>query len=527
MAGGKLSARQKMINLMYLVFIAMMALNMSREALTAFAMMDKKFVESNIDAEAQNENLLQQLDQKAEDEPLRFKEQQERAQQIAALSNDFDNYLETLKASVIEPYEKLRDENENLPYEQMDKAEVIDYEWFVKDKYSEKGEEIVTKINNFRESFEELLGNDASFTFLKEKLEDRFNTNPVTDAEGHEKDYLDYHYKGLPAVSAMAKISMMQNDVRQVEQEAYNLFLGNSFKEAASLTNYRAMVFTDKSVYFENEAITGSVVLARYDNKTRPTKVVVNGQSVDLNNPNAFKNGQVQINTRAGRIGEHKFVGQFTFLENGESIPVDIEDSNYVVVPRPNSATIAADRMNVVYLNIDNPISVSFAGVPSDKVSATTSRGDLTKVSDGKYILRPTVGQGNIVITATGTLPDGSTVTDTQEFRPKVVPRPTGTIRNANLAEGPAENLKISTVGAMFEDFEFDVQVNVTEFTIIFPRGLGSETIKGSNRLSQQAQRKVDQLKPGDNVIFSGIKTSLKGVNIPSRDATNATYTIQ
>src|SRR5690606_3087268 len=263
-----------------------------------------------------------------------------------------------------------------------------------------------------------------------------------------------------------------------------NLFLGNSFKEAASLTNYRAMVFTDKSVYFENEAITGSVVLARYDNKTRPTKVVVNGQSVDLNNPNAFKNGQVQINTRAGRIGEHKFVGQFTFLENGESIPVDIEDSNYVVVPRPNSATIAADRMNVVYLNIDNPISVSFAGVPSDKVSATTSRGDLTKVSDGKYILRPTVGQGNIVITATGTLPDGSTVTDTQEFRPKVVPRPTGTIRNANLAEGPAENLKISTVGAMFEDFEFDVQVNVTEFTIIFPRGLGSETIKGSNRLS-------------------------------------------
>src|SRR5690606_21764849 len=252
----------------------------------------------------------------------------------------------------------------------------------------------------------------------------------------------------------------------------------------------------------------GKVVLGRYDKATVPTEVVVNGAKVNLSNANAFKDGQVQINTRAGRVGEHKFSGHFTFLEEGEPVKVDILNSNYVVVPRPNSATIAADRMNVVYVAIDNPISASFAGVPSDKVRVTTSRGTLTKVSDGKYTLKPTAGRENIIITAEATLPDGSTTRDQQEFRVKMVPRPTGTIRGSNEARGPVENLKISSVGAMFEDFDFEVDVNVTEFTINFPRGLGSETIKGSNRLSAQAQRKVDQLKSGDIVIISGIKTS-------------------
>src|SRR5690606_36730128 len=156
MAGGKLSARQKMINLMYLVFIAMMALNMSREALTAFAMMSDKFVESNKYAEAQNVNLLGQLSIKAEDEALRYSEPYQKAQQISALSNEFNDYLETLKGSVTEHFEKHRDENGHLPYEQIDKSQVIDYGSFVKDQSSEKREEIITKINTYRDSFKEI-----------------------------------------------------------------------------------------------------------------------------------------------------------------------------------------------------------------------------------------------------------------------------------------------------------------------------------------------------------------------------------
>ncbi len=527
MAGGKLTARQKMINLMYLVFIAMMALNMSREALTAFAMMSDKFERSNEYAEAQNEALLTQLSMKAEEESLRFGPLNDKATQISALSNDFNAYLQTLKQSVVEPFEKDRDENGDLPYEQMDKSKIINYEWFNKEQYSEKGEEIVAKINDYREKFLAIIGDEEqSYRFLRDNLNERFNTNDVETSAGVAMPYLEYHYKGLPAVSAMAKISSMQNDVRQVEQEAYNLFLGNSYKQAASLSNYKAMVFTDKSVYFEGETITGSVVLARYDNKTVPTKVVVNGQNIDLKNDNVFKNGQVQINTRAGNVGEHKFSGQFTFLEDGNPIPVDILDSNYVVVPRPKTATIAADRMNVVYMGLENPISASFAGISSDKVTVTTSSGSLRKTGNGKYVLTPAATR-EVVITATGTLPDGTTVKDQQMFRVKPVPKPFGKIRGTEAASGPVENLKISTISAQFDDFEFDVSLQVTEYTIIFPRSLGSEVVRGSTRLSETAKRKADQLKPGDIVRITGIKTKISGVDMRTKDAADATYTIQ
>ena len=73
MAGGKLTPRQKMINLMYLVFIAMLALNMSKEVLTAFGLMNEKFEGVNKFSEEYNKSLLGTLEQKAEDEPARFK----------------------------------------------------------------------------------------------------------------------------------------------------------------------------------------------------------------------------------------------------------------------------------------------------------------------------------------------------------------------------------------------------------------------------------------------------------------------
>ena len=525
MAGGKLTPRQKMINLMYLVFIAMMALNMSKEVLSAFGLMNEKFEKTNESAKLVNENLLTGLQGRAEDDPTRYKDPYAKAQEISKLSNEFFTYLGTLKTSIVEKV-KLTEDNK-LPYEQMDKGEVIDLAWFNGDNYSDKGNEIIKKFNDYRENVKKAIGDDTSYRFLKENLDEKFNTDDVKPSQAGTKPrpYLEYHYKGFPAIASLAKLSALQNDVREIEQEAYNLFLGNSLKQAASMKNYQAMVITDKSVYFAGEPIKGKVVLGRYDKSTVPTEVVVNGAKINLSNANAFADGQVQLNMTAGSLGEHKFTGHFTFMEEGAPVKVDILNSNYVVVARPNSATIAADKMNVVYMGLDNPISASFSGVPSDKVSVTASSGSLSKVGDGKYILKPAAGR-EVVITATGTLPDGKAVSDKKVFRIKPVPKPFGTIRGEYAAKGPASNLKIVTIGAKFDDFEFEANLQVTEFTIIFPNGLGSDVIQGT-RLTDAAQRKADRLKPGDIVRITGIKTKLTGVNLQIKQAADATFTIQ
>ena len=130
MAGGKLTPRQKMINLMYLVFIAMMALNMSKEVLSAFGLMNEKFEATNQAAVLTNETLLENLAERASDDPTRYKEPYDKAKAINEISKEFYNYIGTLKASITEKI-VLDEKTKKLPYEQMDKGDVVDSGWFL------------------------------------------------------------------------------------------------------------------------------------------------------------------------------------------------------------------------------------------------------------------------------------------------------------------------------------------------------------------------------------------------------------
>jgi len=521
MAGGKQTPRQKMINLMYLVFIAMMALNMSKEVLTAFGLMNEKFESANTTAGETNKVLFDGLAMKAKDEPARYTEPYQMAQKVQKLSNEFYAFIEELKTEATKGFNN-DPETKKLPYEQMDKGQGIDYGWFEGDGLTTRGKAIMERFQKYREDFKAIVKGDTKYKFLLEHVDEKFSTNDVKNKDGQEIPYLDYHFKGYPAVASLAYLSSLQSDVRVLEHEAYNLFLGNSLKQAASMKNYKAMVITDKAVYYQGEQIKYKVVLGRYDESTVPTSVVVNGASIPQSR---IKAGQVESTSVASGLGEHKFTGKFTFMEDGVAIPVNIENSNYVVVSRPSSATISADRMNVVYIGLDNPISITVEGITSDKVSATATNGTLKKIGNGKYMLTPSIGK-EVVITATGTMPDGKAITSKQVFRIKPIPRPRGTIRGEFDAKGPASNLANVSIGAKMEDFEFDVNLRVTQFTIVFP-GLGSEVVNGTT-LSASAQSKAQRLRTGDVVRIVNIKARLEGApGVVIKDPTNATFTIQ
>jgi len=521
MAGGKQTPRQKMINLMYLVFIAMMALNMSKEVLTAFGLMNEKFEDANTTAQGTNEFLLTALAGKAEDEPARYTEPYEKALKVQKLTTEFYNYIGSLKGDATKGFTNDPETNK-LPYEQMDKGQEIDYGWFEKDGLSAKGKEIIARFEKYRNDFKAIIGNDVTYKFLLENIDKKFNTNPVKNKDKQDVEYLDYHFKGYPAVASMAYLSSLQNDAKVLEREAYDLFLGNSLKQAASMKNYQAMVIPDKAVYYQGEAIKYKVVLGRYDNSTVPTSVVVNGSTIPQSR---IKAGQVEGTSVASGLGEHKFTGKFTFMEDGKPVVVDILNSNYVVVSRPSSATISADKMNVVYAGLDNPISVTVEGITSDKVTASASNGVLKKIGNGKFVLTPGMGK-EVVITATGTMPDGKAISSKQVFRVKTIPRPRGTIRGTPEAKGSANNLAISDIGAMLEDFDFDVKLRVTEYTIVYP-GMASDRVTGGGKLPESAKSKIERLRPGDRVIITNMKVKMDGVNLPIKDATPATFTIQ
>ncbi len=128
MAGGKLTPRQKMINLMYLVFIAMLALNMSKEVLSAFGILNNKIIESNSITDLRNDSSFQQLAQKAQEQPLQFGDKKAKVEKIRAVSKEFSTYIENLKTEFTK--ELVRDADGNLPFEAMDKGDKVDEKLF-------------------------------------------------------------------------------------------------------------------------------------------------------------------------------------------------------------------------------------------------------------------------------------------------------------------------------------------------------------------------------------------------------------
>jgi gliding motility-associated protein GldM len=510
MAGGKLTPRQKMINLMYLVFIAMLALNMSKEVLSAFGNFNDKFDESNKLTEQSNSTLLSALNTKATDEPAKYAEPARKAKEVSKISKDFVSFLETVKAEVTEGIE-VDEKTGKLPFETMDRS-TIDEKWFQGDGYSPRGKEIVSRIDKYVADIKKVLGNDVKYIPFIKEIEKKFSTADIANREGVKVKYLDYKTKGFPAVSTLTYVTAMQNDVKNTEAGAYNLFLGNALQSAASMKNFQAIVVLEKNAYFQGETVKGKVVLGRYDANTVPTS---------FNGPGKIENGQAVISTTAGSIGEQKISGKFGFLEDGKEIPLSFEGT-YVVVPRPNQAIISADKMNVVYRGVPNPISISVPGIASNKVNA--SAPGMSKVGDGKFMLKPGSGS-EVKINVTATMPDGKAMSSAQVFRIKGLPAPTGKVGGSEKNSGPKNNLEVCTVTATMEDFDFPVNVNVTQFNIKVP---GQPTIVVSgNKMDSRARAAIAKASRGDIVIISEIKASFQGIDQVAKRVSPCTYEIK
>jgi gliding motility-associated protein GldM len=508
MAGGKLTPRQKMINLMYLVFIAMLALNMSKEVLSAFGLMNEKFEATNSSAKSTNEQMLAALDAKAAEAKGEFSVAAGTAHKVEAATKKFYAFVESIKSELTKdiPLE----ENGKLPYEAMDKSP-IDEVWFAGDGYSPKGKEIMAAIETYKNEMKAALGAEKKYSAILNEVTKKFDLSDVKNNDGASVKFLDYHFKGFPGIATLAKLSAWQNDAKKGESDVISAALGKAAVQAASYSNYQAIVVLEKNAYFQGENVKGKVVLGRYDENTKPTS---------FQGPGRLENGQAVISLTAGSVGEQTINGSFSFLEDGKTIPLPFK-GNYVVVPRPNSATISADKMNVVYRGVPNPMTISFAGVANNKVKASAAGMSGT---DGKYILRPGAGS-TVMINVTATLPDGKVVSDKKEFRIKGLPAPTGQVRGVSAAKGSKENLGVCTVSAVMEDFDFPVTVNVSQFNIKVP-GQPTIVVQGS-KMDARAKAAIAKAGRGDVIVISEIKASFSGIDQRPKGVSICTFEIQ
>ncbi|QHI36948.1 hypothetical protein IMCC3317_23190 [Kordia antarctica] len=505
MAGGKLSARQKMINLMYLVFIAMMAMNMSKEVLSAFGLMEAKFADANEATIDRNDRLLLELKTKAAENPKEFKSPAAKAQQVKIASDNLYAYLETLKVELLREGGYEVDETGKLPFEEMDKTDILDEAWFTGDRLTTTGQEVMAKIEEYKVKIQTILATDESYRGRAEAFEKTFSTDKVENNDGKEIDWLAYNYQGFPAIASYTKLTAMQNDIKVNEANMFSLFLGNIVTDATTLNNYQAIILADKSAFFAGEKFQGKVVIGKYAN-VPPTKLVVQGSEINLSE-SIDESGAATLDFNVGNVGEHEIKGEFTFIENNKELKIPIT-GNYVVVPKPNSATISADKMNVVYRGVDNPMTISFAGVSDNKVTANAA--GLTKMSgSGKYNMKPQSGT-SVTINVTAKLDDGSSTGDKATFRIKEIPAPTGYFRGvAGSTKMSKSGVAKGTVQAKLDDFDFDLPLRVTQFDFKVP-GQPTITVNGS-KLDSRAQNALNRAKRGQTVQILNIKAKSSG----------------
>ncbi|MDC3276282.1 gliding motility protein GldM [Flavobacteriaceae bacterium] len=503
MAGAKETPRQKLISLMYLVFITMLALNVSKEVLDGFGQMFEKISDANLRIDESNNLLFENIVVNAAEKGGKWIGHERTAKQIKEESDAFFNKIEEIKAKITEK-QKIKDP-ELKKFAEMDKGEALDVIWF-KEGSDSASDEFLSMVEQYRGHVIKVFG--SQYPSSIEMVEARFfigdmNRN-IKNKDNIDEPWLAANYKGFPLISSLAKLTMMQNDIRQTEHDVLTTLMGKELKMSSTVneSNYTSLLITEKGAYYQGETFDGSVILGRKGGAQNPNSVKLKIDGRDLSEKDYdLIPGGIKLKVNAGSPGDHTIEGDLVFLSEGNESKISVNQT-YSVISKPNSAVISADKMNVVYRGVQNPITISIPGIQDSKVRA--SAPGLKRLRGSKYNLFPGNGR-EVKINVSGTLPDGNNVSSVSSFRIKDIPKPAGYFRGQSGAFTiPKSSLERGSVEARLEDFDFDLPLKVQSFRFRAP-GQPSMVISG-DKLNSKAINTLSRIKNGQTVIISDIK---------------------
>ena len=504
MAGANETPRNKLIALMYLVFITMLALNVSKEVLDGFGQMFKKIQSANERVNTGNEIYYNKISTNSEEKEGKWIGHDRTAKEIRKESTAFYNRIQEIKNTITA--DRLVDDPNLEKYSEMDKGEKLDLIFFDANGVSLEGKEFIDLMNNYKMRVIQVFA--SQYPQYTELVEERFYSgdfnNNIKNKDGVDVPWLVANYEGFPLISSLAKLTMMQNDIRLTESDVLNALLGKELEAGSRVNkdNYISFLKTEKGAYYQGETFDGSVILGRKGGAQNPNEVslTLDGNKLTDNQYELIPGG-IKLNVKAGRPGDHVIEGDLIFLNNGIESRIEVNQS-FPVIAKPNSPLIRADKMNVVYRGVENPMTISIPGIQPNKVKA--SAPGLRRVKGSKYVIDP--GKGRTVkFVVSGTLPDGKKISTSEVFRIKDVPAPAG------LVAGESGNFKISkndltnaTIGAGLVDFDFPINLKVKNFKFKVP---GSATINvQGNKLSSKAKSALRRAKKGMQVTVYGIE---------------------
>lgn len=529
MAQGKQTPRQKMINLMYLVFIAMMAMNIDQEIIRSYYESTQSLNQTRLLTENKNTQIFEQtLEAKAAAVPDTYATPWSQYQVMKSKIDDLVAHAEGIKSKLkkdseffdIDPDTKQpRDVSENFAPLNSNEA-TTSYFFIDGDENSESNnaKELKKRMDDVRNYINQTFGGNASM----KGLVDRANNSLITDypqgKSPNDKKWLINKFYHQPLIAAISNLEIIQNDARNVQSDALAMMLQEKVDATIKFSLYDAVVKAPTDVV-QGKPAEATVYLASYSNSN---KISISGVSRQ-------ENGKGFIGLNTSGLGEKTIGGNISVQMADGSTQTFPYTHTYNVIAGPQEvkyetgAVVSADKMNVMYRNLDNPISGSILGVDNSRLSLTASGATVKSAGAGKWIVVP--GATSVVkLTISGSGPRGTT-SKTFDFRVKPVPPPQGLIRGKNVVNLPASSIDKQLLTAAIPDFDFPVTFNVTSFLLKVP-GRGAIPVTG-NDLSA-AGGAVKNLRSGDVVYIYGIKYTAAGIPVaPGREAAAVMINVQ
>lgn len=506
----RLSPRQKMINLMYIVLTAMLALNVSSDVLDGFTQVHEGLSRSNSNVGQRNGAIYGQLSALAESNPDKGQAWLEKATAVRSAAASLYLHVDTLKHLIVREADGASGDPSNiLNRDDLESAAVV-----MLSPGNSRGRILRERIDAFRQYITAFIPDSAQRATVSEALE---TSEVVRRGTLAPQLWEESRFDQQPVVAAVTILSKIQNDILYAEGEALSSLLAQVDAGDVRVNELNAYVLPASRLVMRGAPYQANILLAAVDTTQRPRIFVEGNQLEDAS-------GLYQVAT--GSTGTFTYNG---YLEvpnpDGTTTRRDFSSSYTVIEPM---ATVAPTMMNVLYAGIDNPVSISVPGVAMGSISASMTNGTLTRQGD-VWTARPEhIGQ-DAVVTVTADM-DGHQVTmASTTFRVRRLPDPTPYIEFTDQQGNPAHYrggrpiakasvLAAPQLSAAIDDGLLDTPFTVVSFETVMFDSMGNAITDISDGASFSAgqRQKIQRLSRGKRFYISRIKA--KGPDGAVRD---------
>lgn len=505
MASGKETPRQKMIGLMYLVLMALLAMNVSKDVLNAFETVNASLIQTEMNAALQNDLIYSEIENAYAIDPKKAKIALEQSKTIKSETETILNTINQLQAELIAEAEEITvQEADTIHAKYLSQKDNYDIPTHFmlgakEDGTNCKSEDLLNHITNYKAALMSL--------FSKEKQE---QLNLGLELQGGREDGVDLNWQvhtfyHTPLIAAITILSKLKTDVKNAEYIALNEIYGSIGKNDFSFDTIAAKVIAPTNYVMLGEEYKAEVFLAAFSTTQNPE---ISIQEQDINVESGIGNYTVKANSE----GIHTYNGRIRVKKKNGEVKEYPFASDYMVA-RP-SLTVSPTKMNVLYAGIDNPLSVSVPGVANENLIVKSSFGTINKTGNGSYSIKPSKSHMPDIakISVSVKMPDGTTkAMGNMDFRLKRVPKPKIKLlgRTDKFLVNKAELINFNKVFAAYsDDFAFNGKAEITSFQLVFIGSSGNQVIKKvtGNKLNQDLRQMLQKIPKGREFYLMKIK---------------------